>query len=116
MPSSLRVLVVEDQPLIALDLEDLLISRGYGVLGPEATVAGALKNLERQTPHAAIVDLDLGGETSFAVGEALLARGIPFVFATGSRGSDGVPAALASVPFILKPFDVDQIFAFLEGI
>ena len=114
MTDFVRVLVVEDQPLIAMDLEDLLISRGYEVLGPVATVAAALDRLAATTPDAALLDIDLAGETSFAVGFELARRGVPFVFATGTSGTDGgVPEALADRAVIHKPWDVDDVLSFL---
>lgn len=113
MNGSIRILVVEDQPLIALDLEDLLVSRGYTVLGPKASVAEALECLTRTSPHAALLDIDLQGETSFEVGRELKRRGVPFVFATGTADLDALPQDLAGAPVILKPWNVDDIVSFL---
>jgi DNA-binding response OmpR family regulator len=115
MTDTVRVLVVEDQPLIAMDLEDLLVSRGYAVLGPEATVAAALDCLTRVTPAAALLDIDLAGETSFPVGLELKKRGVPFVFATGTARIDGgLPDELADTPVIHKPWSVDDVLSFLR--
>lgn len=115
MTDSVRILVVEDQPLIAMDLEDLLVSHGYGVLGPAETVAEALDWLSRETPQAALLDVDLKGETSFAVGTELKRRAVPFVFATGTAGADGtLPEDLADVPIIHKPWSVDDVLSFLR--
>ncbi len=113
MYGPIRILVVEDQPLIALDLEDLLVSRGYTVLGPKASVAEALECLRRTTPQAALLDIDLRGETSFEVGRELQRRGVPFVFATGTADLDTLPQDLAGAPVILKPWNVDDIVSFL---
>ncbi|NLH80081.1 MAG: response regulator [Phyllobacteriaceae bacterium] len=115
MSGSVRVLVVEDQPLIAMDLEDLLVSRGYAVLGPKATVAEALDCLARVTPEAALLDIDLAGETSFAVASELGRRGVPFVFATGTAGADArIPDDLLDTPVIQKPWNVDDVLSFLR--
>lgn len=114
MTSSIRILVVEDQPLIAMDLEDLLVSRGYEVLGPKSTVAEAIDCLSRVTPDAALLDIDLHGETSFEVATALRGMGVPFVFATGTAESDALPDGLKEAPVIRKPWDVDDILAFLD--
>lgn len=116
MTGSVRVLVVEDQPLIAMDLEDLLTSRGHVVLGPAASVAEAFECLSRATPEAALLDIDLGGETSFAIAAELARRGVPFVFATGTAGADsGLPDDLAGTPIIHKPWSVEEVLAFLGG-
>lgn len=115
MVGAVRVLVVEDQPLIAMDLEDLLTSRGYEVLGPKATVAEALDCLARTTPEAALLDIDLAGETSFAVAAELGRRGVPFVFATGTAGADArIPDALVETPVIRKPWNPDDVLSFLQ--
>lgn len=115
MSNSIRVLVVEDQPLIAMDLEDLLVSRGYAVLGPKASVADALDCIARVTPEAALLDIDLHGETSFAVGIELKRRGVPFVFATGTAGPErALPDDLADTPVIQKPWSVDDVLSFLR--
>lgn len=113
MRDSIRILVVEDQPLIAMDLEDLLVSRGYAVLGPNGSVAEALDCLARNDPDAALLDIDLAGETSFEVGRELKRRGIAFVFATGTADLASLPPDLAGAPVIFKPWNVDAILSFL---
>lgn len=102
------VLVVEDEALVAMLVEDALLDAGATVLGPAATVAEALALLERETPHVAVLDLNLAGETSTPVADALALRGIPFVVATG-YGADGLPAGHASVPVLAKPYDPDDL-------
>ena len=79
-----RVLVVEDEYLIAEDLREQLLSCGADVLGPVACVADALALLaDGAEPDLAILDIGLGGEKVYPVADALRTRGIPFVFATG---------------------------------
>ncbi len=102
------VLVVEDEALVAMLVEDALLDAGATVLGPVATVAEALALLERETPHVAVLDLNLAGETSTPVADALVARGIPFVVATG-YGADGLPPGHDSVPVLAKPYDPDDL-------
>lgn len=102
------VLVVEDEALVAMLVEDALLDAGATVLGPVATVAEALALLERETPHVAVLDLNLAGETSTPVADALALRGIPFVVATG-YGADGLPAGHATVPVLAKPYDPDDL-------
>ena len=111
--SERRVLVVEDEALVAMLVEDALLDAGASVIGPAATVAEALALLERETPDAAVLDLNLAGETSTPVADALAARGVPFVVATG-YGADGLPPGHASVPVLAKPYDPDDLTAALD--
>jgi CheY-like chemotaxis protein len=111
--SGRRVLVVEDEALVAMLVEDALLDAGASVIGPAATVAEALALLERETPEAAVLDLNLAGETSTPVADALAARGVPFVVATG-YGADGLPPGHAAVPVLAKPYDPDDLTAALS--
>ncbi len=99
-----RILVVEDEALVAMLVEDALTDAGFAVLGPARSVAQALEMLRGAAPDAAVLDLNLGGENSLAVAEALAARGIPFVVATG-YGAAGLPAHLRHIPVLPKPYD-----------
>ena len=107
-----RVLVVEDEALVAMLVEDALLEAGATVLGPSATVAEALALLQTETPDVAVLDLNLAGETSTPVADALAARSIPFVVATG-YGADGLPPGHAKVPVLAKPYDPDDLTAAL---
>lgn len=107
-----RILVVEDEALVAMLVEDALLDAGALVIGPAATVAEALALLEHETPDAAVLDLNLAGETSTPVADALALRGIPFVVATG-YGADGLPAGHITVPVLAKPYDPDDLTAAL---
>ncbi len=82
-PQSLRVMIVEDQALIAMDLEASLHENGAEVACIATTAAQALAALDRMTVDAAILDFSLGDETSVDVADELELRGIPFVFASG---------------------------------
>ncbi len=110
-----RILVVEDEALVAMLVEDALLDCGAVVLGPAATVAEALRLLDGERPDAAVLDLNLAGETSAPVADALAARGIPFVVATG-YGAEGLPQAHATVPVLPKPYDPDDLTATLGRI
>ena len=93
-----RVLVVEDEYLIAEDLREQLLSCGAEVLGPVACVAEALALLKDGTaPDLAILDIGLGREKVYPVADALRVRDIPFVFATGYDAS-AIPEGYAGVP------------------
>lgn len=98
-----RVLVVEDESLIAMLVEDGLEALGYEVVGPVGTVDAALR-LVGQTPFdLALLDINLGGKQSFPIAEALEARGIPYVFLTGYDRSS-LPAAFQHRFGLQKPF------------
>ncbi len=103
-----RILVVEDEYVLAQDLRLELEDAGAEVLGPAPSVAEALALLAREAPpDAAILDVNLGGELVFPVAEALRERGVPFMFATGYDRSS-LPPAYADVPRCEKPFDVGR--------
>lgn len=84
----LRVLVVEDQAPIALQLEDMLVESECEVVGPASRVGQALRLLSDNTVDAAVLDLNVAGELVYPVADALEARGLPYVFATGYDPSD----------------------------
>ncbi|PZQ96140.1 MAG: hypothetical protein DI533_17025 [Cereibacter sphaeroides] len=94
---------------MALSLEGDLQDRGFDVIGAAPNVATALSIIERSPPDLAILDVNLGNETSMPVADALHARGIPFVFATGYGAGLGLPAHLATVPVVSKPYDLTEI-------
>ena len=80
----LRVLVVEDQAPIALLLEDMLVESACEVVGPASRVGQALRLLSNHTVDAAVLDLNIAGELVYPVADALDARGLPYLFATGA--------------------------------
>ena len=101
----LRVLLLEDEVLIAMDLQAMLEDGGHTVIGPVETVADALARLDADRPDAAVLDLHLGDTSSVEVAQALAARRIPFLFATGAAGSAILPEGFADRPVLVKPFD-----------
>lgn len=110
-----RVLVVEDEYLIAQSLERDLQSAGATVLGPVPNVAGALALLQREENlDAAVLDINLGEQKVYAVVDALLARGIRCVFATGNDVAD-VPSAYAAVARCEKPINPNSLVQALLG-
>jgi light-regulated signal transduction histidine kinase (bacteriophytochrome) len=110
----LRVMIVEDQVLIAMDLEASLIENGDIVACVCASAAQALEALEGAAIDVAILDFYLDGETSVAVAEALEKRGIPFIFATGQGDETAMPPRFAGKALVRKPYDVDQIMTALR--
>ena len=104
-----RVLVVEDQTLIAMALEADLQDHGLEVAGRTATVAGALALIDRELPDLAVLDVNLAGELSMPVAERLHAEGIPFVFATGYGADFARPDLFAAVPIVSKPYQAADV-------
>ena len=102
--SSKRILVIEDEFVIGLEIHSLLTEAGFEVVGPAATVPAALKQISEGSFDAALVDANLGGDTIDGVTAALANRGTPFVLVTG-YGRKSLPPQLANAPLIQKPFD-----------
>jgi DNA-binding NtrC family response regulator len=98
------ILVVEDEPLLGMDLEKLLGEVGHRVMGPATTIAGAIQLIDAQRPDLTVVDLNLGGEMVFPLLDVLADRAIPFVVVTG-HSLDMVPALHRHRPFMQKPYD-----------
>lgn len=98
-----RVLVVEDESLVAMLLETILEDMGCTPVGPAATVAEGLTMVESETLDAALLDVNVAGHQVFPVAEALMARGVPFVFSTG-YGEGGLPDEWRGRPTLQKPF------------
>ncbi len=106
----MRILIVDDEPMIALLLEDWLEELGYEVVGPARNVASALALIGSASPDAAIVDVSLRGETGYPIAERLAECKIPFVFATGHAGGS-LPPPFENAPMLNKPFDCAAIQA-----
>lgn len=113
MLSDRRILVVEDEMLVLMSIETMLEDLGCTTIGSSATVAGALALLEQTSFDAAILDLNLGGESSYPVADALINSGIPFVFSTG-YGHQGERTDLANRPVLRKPYAATQLTAQLS--
>lgn len=104
-----RVLVAEDEYLIAFDLRDALVRAGAEVLGPVPTVEDAAALLDGETQiDAAVLDVNLRGDMIFAVADALQERGIPVVFATG-YDSSSLPDRFSSAVRLEKPLEGREI-------
>lgn len=98
-----RVLVVEDESLVAMLLETILEDMGCTTVGPAATVADGLAMVEGETLDAALLDVNVAGHQVFPIAEALKARGVPFVFSTG-YGEGGLPDEWRGQATLQKPF------------
>ena len=98
-----RILIVEDEPIIAMSLEDMLNDFGCEVVGPVLRLADAWAAARDERLDAAILDVNLGDGPSFSVAEILAGRGIPFCFSTG-YGESSVPVQFHSAPVLQKPY------------
>lgn len=107
------VLIVEDDPIIALDFEDTIL--GFGVRGVRtaANVARALAMIADRTPDFALLDVGLVREKSFAIAERLDELKIPFIFVTGYGVDVRLPAPLADKPRLPKPYSSEALKALL---
>jgi DNA-binding NtrC family response regulator len=104
-----RILIVEDEYVVALDLAQSFEQIGAAVIGPVGSVARALALLSGGTTfEMAVLDINLGSEKVFPVADALSARGLPFVFATG-YDTVSIPAAYRAVPRFEKPVDIHAL-------
>lgn len=104
-----RVLVAEDEALIAMDLEMSLVDLGCAVLGPAATVADALALLLRERPDAALLDLGLPDGFAAPVAEALARAGVPFALLTGRSADELGHPALRDAPRLDKPYGQEDL-------
>jgi DNA-binding NtrC family response regulator len=107
------VLIVEDDPIIALGLEDTVLDLGIAAVRVASNVTTALQLIDDRVPEFALLDVGLVREKSFAIAERLAALQIPFAFSTG-YGADGVPAAFADRPRLPKPCPTDALEAVLR--
>lgn len=110
-----RILIIEDEHMVAKALSRALRGTGVEVVGMAATVEQALTLVE-DTPHidGALVDINLRGIRAYSVADALAGRGVPFVFTTG-YSSPIIPDRYRHVALLQKPFEPDEIIAALFG-
>jgi len=113
--SSRRILVVEDERLIALDVQDILERWGCTVLGPVATNAEGLQLIVDDCPDAGILDVHLNGETSEPVADALRTQGRPFLVLTAYQKSH-LTGALKDAPLLNKPVDEKKLWKQLSAL
>ena len=111
----LRVLIVEDEMLVAMNIEDMLLDLGHEVAGLASRLGAALALAEEAEFDAAMLDVNLAGENSFPVAERLAARGIPFLFATG-YGVQGIEERFRDRPILQKPFRAAELAQALEAL
>jgi CheY-like chemotaxis protein len=102
-PATISVLVVEDEALIAMDLEALLEGAGYRVMGPCNSTASAMALLADGNPDVALLDVNLGRSDVFAVANELATRKTKVIFLTGHTAQK-LPAAHRHRPLVAKPY------------
>ena len=112
--SGRSILVVEDEPLIAMMLEDFLESLGHRIHASCDNVAAAIGEAEQGGFDFAILDVNLNGEHSWPVARKLREKAIPFVIATGGH-VEPPPEEFGNVPVIEKPYTVDRVSPALEA-
>ncbi len=99
-----RLLLVEDEALTGMMMSEMLTELGFHVIGPFGRVADAMAAVGREDFHAAVLDINLDGEMVYPVADAVVARGVPFVFVTG-YGAEGIDGRFARVPVLQKPIE-----------
>jgi CheY-like chemotaxis protein len=112
--AGLRVLVVEDEMMLLLFVEELLTDSGCLVVATGSTVDAALLLIAAQPFDAGVLDLNLKGTLSYPVADALKARHVPFIFATG-YGKAGIRVPYQGSPVLQKPFEGHELVRMLAG-
>ena len=116
MTAKPRILMVEDEALIALDLAQFLEEEGFEVLGPCMTVDDALKTIAQHANiDAAVLDINLGRQTAESIAKALVEKGIQFVAVSGYTIGQR-PAIFESAPSLTKPLRPDDLIKLLRQI
>ena len=108
--SEVSVLVVEDEPFIALDLQAMAERAGYRVIGPANSVEAARLLTAQETPQLALLDVSLGRSSVFELADMLANLGTPIIFITG-RSRTALPEAHKHRPLVVKPFQPETLLA-----
>ncbi len=111
-----RVLVVEDEFVIALDMEQMLRRLGADTVDLAASLADALAAIERTPPALVILDLKLRADSTVPIAEALQVCAIPMIFVTGYGDLDSLPESLRCRPLLRKPIDFATLTALVSDI
>jgi CheY-like chemotaxis protein len=111
--SGCRILVVEDEVMVSWALEEMLAGLGCEVVGPAARVNQGLELVRAGNIDAAVLDVNLNGQKSYPVADALTARGVPFVFSTGYN-NDSMPESYRDFSLLQKPYSRSKLGRALE--
>jgi PAS domain S-box-containing protein len=114
-PNDKRVLLVEDEPLVSMMLADMLAAFGHKVDGPYNRFSDAMHAAKSNNLQAGILDVNLGGEKTYAVADILANRKIPFAFVTG-YGPDTIVSEFSHAPVLQKPIEAAKLHALLQQI
>jgi CheY-like chemotaxis protein len=106
--SSLQILIVEDESMVAMMIEDMLEDLGHRVIATSGRMPDASKLISNASADLAILDVNLNGEETYPLADSLAARSIPFIFATG-YGASGIKAEWSGVPVLQKPFQTREL-------
>ena len=107
--AGLRVLLLEDNALVAMHLEEMLGEAGCDVVATLDTVSGALEFIRSHVVDAAVLDVNLNGEKVFGVAEELMTRNVPIVFSSG-YGERFLPPQFNAAPHLSKPFEPELLW------
>jgi len=110
-----RILIVEDEPLIAMELAELVKELRCEVLGPARDMPTALRLLADHQLDAAILDINIDGDRSFVVADELSRLGKPWIFTTG-YDAEILNGRYADVPFVTKPFSTEDLSSLITQI
>jgi DNA-binding NtrC family response regulator len=111
-----RILIVEDEMLLAMDLEEVVQGWGADVIGPVPTIEKALTLLSDHRPDAVTLDMNLSGASSLPLARELAERNIPFVVVSGYNEVDPAAEAMRTARFVKKPFNEKDLLKALEDV
>jgi CheY-like chemotaxis protein len=109
-----RILVVEDEAFLVMLIEDMLAELGFEIAGVASRVATALPLVATLDFDLAILDVNLNGEMSFPVADAIAGKGVPYLFATG-YGKPVIAAEHAHRPVVRKPFSIQELGSAIQA-
>jgi CheY-like chemotaxis protein len=102
------VLILEDEPIVAFTLEDMLLDLGFEDVRLTTSIEDAFRSLEINSPDIAVLDVNIRGERSYGVADKLSGLGVPFIFATGNGNAEH-PEGLKLVPTLTKPYSPEDL-------
>jgi DNA-binding response OmpR family regulator len=111
-----RILVVEDDFVVSLATTDFLESIGCEIVGPAACLAAAVQLAQSESLDAAVLDIDIAGETIWPVAAELQHRGVPFLFLSAIRPLMTFPALFAAAPRLDKPLEQNRLLRHFSAI